>query len=440
MPGASCDLTVAFTPQTPGTRIGALEIFSDSSSSLDFISLIGAATPSFLTLSPAALDFGTVLLGNNGLLPLTVTNTSNAAATFNGVTATGDYTASLGGCPTSGNTLPPASSCTLQVTFTPTQTGTRTGSLLLSTSASTLPLTAALTGIGAQSHLQITPATLNFGSIAVGASAILTFTLSNTGNAPIYNLALATSPDDFAITVPCALTTLAPGTSCSVTVTFTPSALGARSGTVTVTSSASTSPDQLPLTGAGVVNGTFTLTVNGASTSAATVTSGHPAAYTLTLTPINNFGGTVALTCTPIQPADYASCSLLPSNITLNGAPQNAVATIQTLTSVNLSRNTPATTRPGEFGSAVLCLLTPALWLFWRTPRRALLRLTTLWTTLLTAAALATLLATNGCGNGGDPSIRYSTPGAYQYQVTASSTSGIQITQTVTLNLTIQPR
>jgi hypothetical protein len=393
-----------------------------------------------LTLSPAALDFGTVLVGNNGLLPLTITNTSTTAATFNSVSATGDYAASLGGCPTSGNTLTSASSCTVQITFAPTQTGTRTGILSLSTSISTLPLTATLTGIGAQSHLQITPATLNFGSIAVGASAILTFTLSNTGNAPINNLALATSQGDFAITVPCTLSTLAPGASCAVTVTFTPSAIGARNGTITATSSASTSPDLIPLSGTGLINGTFTLTVGGTSSSAATVVSGHPAAFTLTLTPINNFSGTVALTCTPIQAADYASCSLLPSNITLNGAPQNAVATIQTVASVNLSRNSPAATRPGEFGSAILCLLTPALWLFWKTPRRALPRLTTLWTTLLTATALATLLAANGCGHGGDPSIRYSTPGTYQYQVTASSTSGIQITQTVTLNLTIQPR
>ena len=59
---------------------------------------------------------------------------------------------------------------------------------------------------------------------------------------------------------------------------------------------------------------------------------------------------------------------------------------------------------------------------------------------LLTAAALTTLLAANGCGGGGDPSLRYTTPGTYQYQVTASSTSGLPITRTVTLNLTIQPR
>jgi hypothetical protein len=49
-----------------------------------------------------------------------------------------------------------------------------------------------------------------------------------------------------------------------------------------------------------------------------------------------------------------------------------------------------------------------------------------------------------GCGSGGnlninngDPNLRYTPPGTYQYQVTASSTSGIQLSQTVTLNLTV---
>ncbi len=425
VPGASCDLTVYFSPQATGTSIGALEIFSDSSSSLDFISLVGAASPSFLTLSPASLDFGTILLGNTGTLPLQITNTGSTAVTFNTVSATGDYIASNGSCPAPGGTLPVASSCTLHISFTPTQTGTRTGTLSLATSASNIPLIAALTGIGAQSHLQIAPATLNFGNIAVGSPAILSFTLTNTGNAPVTGLTLATSPGDYAITIPCNLTTLAPGAACSVTVTFTPTAIGPRNATLTITSSATTLPDIIPLTGTGIVNGTFTLTVNGTATSSATVISGHPATYNLTLTPINNYSGTVVLNCTPITPADFAICGILPSTIPLNGAPQNAIATLQTVTSVNLSKNTHLRS------SIIFCLLTPTLFLFAKRSNR---------TRLLAAAALTTLLSASGCGSGGNPSLRYSTPGAYQYQITASSTSGLQITQSVTLNLTITPR
>src|SRR5207245_2177928 len=110
------------------------------------------------------------------ILPLQITNTGTTPATFNSITATGDYTAT-GTCPTPGNSLAPAASCTEQITFTPTQTGTRTGAIATATSLSTLPINAQLTGIGVQSHLDITPSALSFGSIAIGASANLTLTL-----------------------------------------------------------------------------------------------------------------------------------------------------------------------------------------------------------------------------------------------------------------------
>jgi hypothetical protein len=55
-----------------------------------------------------------------------------------------------------------------------------------------------------------------------------------------------------------------------------------------------------------------------------------------------------------------------------------------------------------------------------------------------------TTLFLNGCGSGGnltvnngDPNLRYTPPGTYQYQATASSTAGVQLSQTVTLNLTV---
>jgi hypothetical protein len=381
-----------------------------------------------------------VQLGANFTLSLQIANTGPSAATFSGIAATGDYTAANGTCPLPGLTLAPAASCTAQVTFTPTQTGARTGTLSITTSATTLPLTAALTGIGAQSHLQVSPAGLGFGTIAVGATASLSLTLANTGTAPIVAISLATT-GDYAVTVPCAVTTLAAGGSCSVTVTFTPTAAGARPGTLTVTSSDPSSPYALPLTGTGAIYGSFTLSANGAATASATVTSGTPAAFDLTLTPSNGFSGTVVLNCTPVVAAQYAFCSLLPSSVTLGAAAQNAVATLNTVTSI--SANSPPPSR--SFDGTAVCLLFPALILTWkaRTSRhRAWRRFGPMaWVFLSTVA----LLSSSGCGGGGtttvnaNPNLRYASPGVYQYQVSASSVGGaVQITQTVTLNLTVQ--
>ena len=90
------------------------------------------------------------------------------------------------------------------------------------------------------------------------------------------------------------------------------------------------------------------------------------------------------------------------------------------------------TRRTTAWSEILLALLCPSLWLVRKRRIDA-----ALWVILFAAA---TLVNTTACGSGGDPTLRYSPPGNYQYQVTASSTSGIQITQTVTLNLTVQPR
>lgn len=435
-PGGSCLISVAFTPQSAGAKISALEITSDAANALDFISLLGTdATPASLTLSPASLDFGSVLVGSASTLPIQITNTGATAATFNGLSTTGDY-AIAGSCPAVGNALAPATSCTLEVTFAPQQTGTRTGTVSLATTATALPLHAALTGTGIQSELQIAPGTLNFGSIATGSSANLTLTLTNNGTASVSHLALDAT-GDYAVTVPCQQSTLAPGQSCTVTVTFSPTAIGARNGLLTVTSSDSNSPATVALTGTGVPSGSFTLTVNGTNAASATEPYGVPANYALTITPVNGFSGAVVLNCTPITPGVYATCSLAPSSIQIAGAAQNAIATINTITRVGTATAGQSASLSGA-NSTFFCLLPAALFFFWksRRARTTLGRSAFIWIVLFSATTLVLL----GCGSGGDPSLRFTPPGTYQYRVTASSTNGVQISQSVTLNITVTAR
>ncbi|GGA54563.1 hypothetical protein GCM10011507_02310 [Edaphobacter acidisoli] len=429
--GASCVINAYFTPQSAGTKISAIEITSDAANALDFISLLGASTPATLTFSPTSLNFDNVLVGSSYTLPIQITNVSTTAATFNGISTTGDYTVA-GTCPTPGNVLAPSTSCTLQVTFTPTQTGTRNGTVSIASTASTLSLTAPLTGTGIESHLQISPSALSFGGVAVGASANLSLTLANTGTATVNNVALSIT-GDYAITVPCTLTALAPGQSCSVTVTFTPTALGSRAGTLTVASSDASSPVSIPLTGTGSPNGTFSLTVNGSNSASTTVAQGIAGSYALAVTPLNGFSGGVVLNCTPLTAGLYATCSLLPSSVILNSGSQTSTATITTVTRVAATQSARNRTN----NRAVLCLLPAALLFFWRSRRSriALRRTAFLWIVIFSAATLTLM----GCGSGNqtDPGLRYTPPGTYQYQITASSTSGAQITQSVTVNLTV---
>lgn len=436
LPGQNCTLTVTSTPVTAGTHIGSLQITSDAATALEFVSLYSTSTPSTLITTPQTLDFGLVVVESSSTLPVQVTNSSSTNVQFTSVSASGDYVAG-GSCPAAGGLLTANSSCTVEVVFTPKMSGTRTGMLSIATSASTLPLQVALTGIAIQSHLVVTPSALAFGNVVEGVASNQTLTLANTGNAQITNLALVTR-GDYAVSIPCATQVLAPGQSCSVQITFLPTELGERDGTLTVTSSDLSSPLLVPLTGAGIRTGGFALSVDGGLSSTVSVPSGQPAAYHLAVTPTLGFSGAVALTCTPVHPATYASCSISPSQITLVSSPLNSAATIMTLASLGGNARLNALQSgadPRPLGVFVCLLLPGAYGVFkLRKPLRG--RLPVLLALIITACTLVAI----GCGSGGDPRIRYAPVGKYQYLVTASSISGIQDSQTVILNLVITKR
>jgi hypothetical protein len=103
----------------------------------------------------------------------------------------------------------------------------------------------------------LAPMTLAFGNQTQSiASAPLTATLSNAGSAPLTlsNVTLGGMHSaDFTRSGTCgAGTTVAAGASCSVVVSFTPLAVGARTGNVTITHNASGGSTNLALTGTGV--------------------------------------------------------------------------------------------------------------------------------------------------------------------------------------------
>ena len=428
--GASCAISVTSTPQTAGTHIAALSIASNAATSLEFVSLISTATSSPLQIAPSSLAFPGIALGASATLPVQVTNTGTTPIVFASIATTGDY-AVAGTCPAAGGVLPASTSCTEQVTFAPAATGTRAGQLSFTTSASTQPLTVALSGVGTTSHLAVLPATLSFGDVAVGASSSLQLTLTNHGNAPLSGLALAID-GDYIVSSPCSTTTLAVAASCTVQITFTPSAGGVRNASLRIASSDPASPAIVPLSGTGVVaNGGFTLTVGSAS---ATVVSGKPAAYNLTVTPTGGFAGTVALTCAPLTTAQYISCSVLPPTVTLAGSAQMSAVTINTVTSI---ADASLPLRPGsKVGDVSVCLLTPCLFFVWR-DRRNLRRHRLLLSAMFFCAA--TLFA-SGCGNKQDFSLRYAAAGSYQFLVTGASTTGAPAMQSLTLSLEVTPR
>ncbi|WP_433380356.1 choice-of-anchor D domain-containing protein [Actinoplanes sp. CA-142083] len=142
--GGSCTVTVRFAPTAAGSRTGNLTVTASGITNTIPLSGTGVAPGPILTASPSSLSFpGTVVGATSAAQAITVTNTGTTAATVSGVTASGDFTQSN----TCGSVAVGAS-CTVTVTFKPTTSGTRTGSVTLSSNANNNPVTVALTGSG----------------------------------------------------------------------------------------------------------------------------------------------------------------------------------------------------------------------------------------------------------------------------------------------------
>jgi hypothetical protein len=241
-----------------------------------------ATCGALVTISPSSLTFSSQSVGTTSSpQAVTLTNNQTSALTSISVSATGDFAQTN----TCGTSLAANSSCTINVTFTPTAAGTRTGTLTVTDSAGTQ--TSSLTGTGV-SNVSLSPSTLAFGSQAYGVqSSPLTATLANGQSAAVTGISVSvtgTNAADFKQTNNCG-TSLAGNSSCTINVTFTPSTYKSESATLTVTDSAGTQTSSLTGTGKDVTPPTTQIT---APANNATVSG----TVTVTATATDNVGVT----------------------------------------------------------------------------------------------------------------------------------------------------
>jgi len=252
--GAKCTVSVTFTPTTPGTSTGSLTVTDAAVGSPQVVSLSGSGAGSFVSLSPASLNFGSVNVGSaSSKQSVTLTNTGNATLSITSISTSGDYSESSGQC---GASLNPGASCTINVTFKPTAGGTRTGALSVTDNAYGSPQTVSLTGVGLAPQVQLAPTSLTFGVQLVNTtSPVQKVTLTNVGTAAltISNIALSGSnPSNFGETNTCGSSVNA-GASCTISVTFTPIAPGTPTAQIGVVDNAPGSPQVVALSGTATV-------------------------------------------------------------------------------------------------------------------------------------------------------------------------------------------
>jgi hypothetical protein len=268
---ATCTLTVTFSPTASGARSASVSIADDAAGSPHSLGLSGTGSQPApaVTLNPTGISFGNQRVGtSSGNQSVTVSNTGTAPLSISsiGITGTNSGDFSQGNdCPTVPGTLAAGGSCTIQVAFTPSATGSRTASISIADDASGSPHTAALSGTGTQPAVTLTPGSLTFSGQTVGTtSPTQSVTVRNSGTAglAISSIALAgPNAGDFAQSNSCPTvpSLLAANATCTVTVSFTPSALGSRTASVSITDDAPGSPQSIALSGTGAAPGAIAL-------------------------------------------------------------------------------------------------------------------------------------------------------------------------------------
>lgn len=163
---------------------------------------------------------------------------------------------------------------------------------------------------------RIAPARLVFPSQQAGSiSGPQHVTVTNQASGPITIRALSasgnfTESDDCVSAEP-----LPAGSSCTATVVFAPTMPGPISGTLTVADSFDAISPSISLSGTATAAIKFSLS---ATPDSATLSSGHPASYTLAVTPNGGFNQTVSVNCSGAPFG--ATCSVSPASVTLNGS------------------------------------------------------------------------------------------------------------------------
>ncbi len=167
--------------------------------------------------------------------------------------------------------------------------------------------------------LSLANASLNFGSVVAGVSKTLTVTATNSGSAAVTVSGASVSNSNFSVTAPSLPATIAAGQSASLSLAFSPNAVGSFNATVKITSNASDSTATLSLSGTGVGPGQLSsspsseafgsVTVGGQQTVSEKITNSGGTSLTISQAAVSGTGFSLSGLTTPTTLAAGQSAS-----------------------------------------------------------------------------------------------------------------------------------
>jgi phospholipase C len=241
--GGSCNMQVQFKPTASGSRTGTLTVVDSGVTSPEVVNLSGIGTN--LSVSPLQMTFDSVFIGSTApAKSVTVKNIGTSAIAISSISTAGDFAQTN----TCGASIAASATCTIHVAYTPRTSGTLEGGVSILSSDPANPVTIPIKGTA--TGVSISQTSLTFPTEKVGTtSAPIKFTLTNLYSTPL-NMGAVAITGDFAQTNTC-VSPLAAGANCTITITFTPTATGARTGVFNIADADFQSPQNVTLTGTG---------------------------------------------------------------------------------------------------------------------------------------------------------------------------------------------
>lgn len=327
--GATCTLTVKFTPTTAGQKAAGYTVINGTSSVSAGVTGL-AATAAALAIAPPTQNFGSVVQG-------TTSSTVSINVANIGGSTTGAITAAVSGTDAAAfaivtntcTTLAASATCQLTLRFTPAKLGAAAATLTVSGTPGG-SVTTSLNGTGITTGgLTLDPTTFGFATTQVGAtSSANTFTVTNSGGTAIgpivinFSGADANQFRDVGGADTCTAATLQPAGKCTFQINFAPESVGNKSASVIV--SASGVSVTAALTGAGTPPPQLAITPNSQNFGSVGVgDTASPLSFTIT-----NIGGAAtsvpAITLTGTNASQFAQTN----NCTAALAPLTGTCTV----------------------------------------------------------------------------------------------------------------
>ncbi|HEY4816321.1 MAG TPA: choice-of-anchor D domain-containing protein, partial [Candidatus Acidoferrum sp.] len=205
-------------------------------------------TPGVLSANPSSISFGDVSVGSSATQSLSITNTGTQTVNISTATISGTNLTFAGG----SSSIPAGQSSTIQIQFVPQSVGDVVGTFSVTSNASNSLLSVSVQGRGKGPRLTVSPASLNFGNVALGQTSTQSAQLTNSGNVDLVVNVATVLGNGFGISGLSLPAMISVGQSVACTVQFAPTTAGGVSGSISFTNNAPGSPYTLAVTGSGV--------------------------------------------------------------------------------------------------------------------------------------------------------------------------------------------